>query len=183
MADTATGLGTGLGTGLDTGLDKGGLDKRTLRNAFGRFATGVTVITTVDRAGVPVGLTANSFSSLSLDPALVLWSIDKGSSCIDAFKEAEGFVIHVLADDQADLSKRFARLATEERVQGLDFKLNKRGIPVLEGSCARFECRTAATHEGGDHLILVGEVEALETSDRDPLLFWGGQYRALAPAG
>lgn len=166
-----------------TDIDKAGLDKRTLRNAFGRFATGVTVITTVDRAGVPVGLTANSFSSLSLDPAMVLWSIDKGSSCIDAFKEADGFVVHVLANDQTDLSNRFATLANEERLQGLSFRLNTRGLPVLEGSCARFECRTAAIHEGGDHLILVGAVEALETSDREPLLFWGGQYRTLEPGG
>ena len=155
------------------------IDKRTLRNALGRFATGVTVITTVDSTGVPVGLTANSFSSLSLDPPLVLWSIDKGSSCLDAFRNAEGFVVHVLADSQANLSSRFATLANEERLQGLDHKRNKRGLPILEGSCARFECRTAAIHEGGDHLILVGEVEAMETSDRDPLVFWGGRYRAL----
>lgn len=154
-------------------------DKRALRNAFGRFATGVTVITTADGSGAPVGLTVNSFSSLSLDPPLVLWSIDKSSSCRAVFEQAEGFVIHVLADGQEDLSRHFAS-AAGDRFASLDYGVNNRGYPLLEDSCARFQCRTAAVHEGGDHLILVGEVEAFDQSNRPPLLFWGGRYHHVA---
>ncbi|RMF08506.1 MAG: flavin reductase [Alphaproteobacteria bacterium] len=157
------------------------IDQRALRDAFGRFATGVTVVTTVDGAGAPVGLTVNSFSSLSLTPPLVLWSLDKASSCCPAFEACDGFVVHVLADDQEPLSRLFAS-AVKDRFAGLDYQRNDRGFPLLPGTCARFQCRTAAVHEGGDHLILVGEVEAFDHTDRPPLLFWGGRYRHVAPA-
>jgi 3-hydroxy-9,10-secoandrosta-1,3,5(10)-triene-9,17-dione monooxygenase reductase component len=156
-------------------------DPRELRNAFGRFATGVTVITTTDGEGAPVGLTANSFSSLSLTPPLVLWSIGKESSRRAAFENSEGFVIHILADDQEALSSHFASSTTDDRFASLSYGRNGRGFPLFDDACARLECRTVAIHEGGDHLILVGEVEALEQSDRPPLLFWGGRYHHVTP--
>lgn len=154
-------------------------DPRALRNAFGRFATGVTVITTVDETGTPAGLTANSFSSLSLSPPLVLWSIGKASSSRAAFEQADGFVIHVLADHQEHLSRHFSA-AIDDRFADVDHRRNDRGLPVIEDCCARFECRTVAVHEGGDHLILVGEVEAFEQATHAPLLFWGGRYHHVA---
>lgn len=154
-------------------------DPRTLRNAFGRFATGVTIITTLGPDGKPVGMTANSFSSLSLSPPLVLWNIDKGSTNRDAFETAPGFVIHVLADHQEHMSRHFAA-PVEDRFAKVDYRCNDRGLPVLSDCCACFECRTVTIHDGGDHLILIGEVEAFEQSDRSPLLFWGGRYHHVA---
>lgn len=162
--------------------DAAPFDKLALRNALGRFATGVTIVTTSGRDGRPVGLTANSFSSLSLDPPLVLWSIDKGSSCLKAFEKADGFVVHVLSTAQETLSTRFAALPLEDRFTDLDYGLNDRGLPLLDGACARFECRTDAIHEGGDHLILVGAVEAMDVAETEPLVFWSGQYRGLNSA-
>jgi 3-hydroxy-9,10-secoandrosta-1,3,5(10)-triene-9,17-dione monooxygenase reductase component len=131
---------------------------RQFRNALGSFATGVTIITTCAPDGADVGVTANSFNSVSLDPPMILWSLGKNSTSLDAFMAAEHFAVHVLAMDQESLSGRFAKSNTD-KFAGLTVDRGRAGIPLLPGCAARFQCRTAYRHEGGDHIILVGEVE------------------------
>lgn len=147
-----------------------------LRSAFGHYATGVTIVTTRGPGGEPVGMTANSFSSLSLDPPLVLWSIARTSSNYEAFRAANCFAVHVLHAGQGELARVFAtrnidRFACVATTPGAS------GAPLLPDFHARFECATHAQHEGGDHLIIVGRV--LETEERAgaPLLFYRGRFR------
>lgn len=151
------------------------LDPRALRTAFGAFATGVTVVTTRTPAGVDAGLTANSFSSVSLDPPMVLWSLGKTSSNIEAFRAASHFAVHVLSAAQEALSARFGSKGAD-RFAGLPVSRAAGGVPLLDGCAARFVCRTAHQYEGGDHVIFVGEVLALEHAATPPLVFHGGRY-------
>ena len=153
-------------------------DPRAFRNALGQFGTGVTVITCDSEMG-PLGITANSFASLSLDPALVLWSPGKFSKRYPAFCQAQNYAIHVLAGDQLILGGSFAK-------DGLDFSVadwerSAEGVPVLKGCLARFECRKVAEHDGGDHAIIVGEVLRVQTSPGAPLIFAQGQYGGFKP--
>ncbi|HEX4378009.1 MAG TPA: flavin reductase [Steroidobacteraceae bacterium] len=151
------------------------LDTREFRSALGAFATGVTLVTTRRRNGEPVGLTANSFNSVSLEPPLVLWSLARSSSNLDAFSEAEYWAVHILASDQESLSSRFgARRA--DKFSGLTVENGMGGVPLLPGCTARFQCRTAFQYDGGDHIIFVGEVLAFDRTDSPPLLFHGGSY-------
>ena len=154
------------------------IDGKHFRQALGTFATGVTIVTTVDAAGHHVGMTANSFNSVSLDPPMVLWSIARSSTNFTAFVEADGFAVHVLAADQEDLATRFSQRGID-RFSGLQLEHGTDGIPLLKGCAARFRCRTAFRHEGGDHVILVGEVLELDLCDCEPLIFKGGRF-ALA---
>lgn len=151
---------------------------RRFRSALGAFATGVTIVTTRDTDGRDIGLTANSFNSVSLDPPMVLWSLAKSALSLPAFLAAPHFAVHVLAADQEDLSLRFATRGSD-KFAGLDVERGASQVPLLRGCSARFQCRTAFRHEGGDHVIFVGAVEAFEHSDRQPLVFHGGRY-ALA---
>ncbi len=144
-----------------------------LRAALGRYATGVTVVTTTGDRG-PVGITANSFTSVSLDPPLVLWCPARNSARFSAFAAARHFAIHVLAADQLDLCRRFARAGGD--FAGLDIGATPEGLPLLPGCLARFDCSAEAAHEGGDHAILVGRVLRVAMRDGEPLLFWGGRY-------
>lgn len=153
-------------------------DARRFRNALGAFATGVTIVTSRDAAGRDVGLTANSFNSVSLEPPLVLWSLSKSARSLPAFLAANRFAVHVLAADQEELSLRFAA-RQPDKFAGLDLERGPGELPMLRGCSARFLCRTAFRHEGGDHVIFVGEVESFDHTDRPPLLFHGGRY-ALA---
>ncbi len=153
-------------------------DTRLLRDAFGAFATGVTIITTVDSAGQNVGLTANSFNSVSLDPPMVLWSLAKTSMSLSAFKDAEYFAVHVLGADQEPLSNLFATRGAD-KFAGIQLEHGLGGTPLLPGCSARFQCRTAFAYDGGDHEIFVGEVLDFEDFKRTPLVFQGGKY-ALA---
>lgn len=157
-------------------------DPRELRNALGRFATGVTIVTTRDAAGAPVGVTANSYNSVSLDPPLVLWSLARTSRSFDAFCAADHFAIHVLTGDQEDLAIRFASRG-EDKFGGLALDEGVGGAPLL-GQCAtRLQCRTVARHDGGDHLIFIGQVERFDHCDGEPLLFHQGRFgRIAAPA-
>jgi 3-hydroxy-9,10-secoandrosta-1,3,5(10)-triene-9,17-dione monooxygenase reductase component len=151
------------------------IEPKALRTALGAFATGVTIVTTRDAGGSDVGLTANSFSSVSLNPPMVLWSLAKTSSSIEAFRNAGHFAVHILSADQDNLSGRFASKGIDKFA---DVKL-ERGpgeVPLLGGCTARFECRTAFQYEGGDHVIFVGEVVNLTHSQRPPLIFHGGRY-------
>ncbi len=154
------------------------IDVRAFRNALGSFTTGVTVVTTRDKAGHDVGLTANSFNSVSLDPPLVLWSLAKSSNSLPAFMEAEHFGVHVLAADQEPLSNLFAKRGAD-KFGALDVRRGHGGIPLLDGCAARFECRTAYRYAGGDHEIFVGEVVLFEHFGRAPLVYHNGRY-ALA---
>jgi 3-hydroxy-9,10-secoandrosta-1,3,5(10)-triene-9,17-dione monooxygenase reductase component len=151
---------------------------RRFRSALGAFATGVTIVTTRDAEGRDVGLTANSFNSVSLTPPMVLWSLAKNARSLPAFVAATHFAVHVLAADQEELSLRFAARGSN-KFAGLDLERGPAQVPLLRGCSARFQCRTAFRHEGGDHLIFVGAVESFDQSDRPPLIFHGGRY-ALA---
>lgn len=155
------------------------LDGRELRNALGRFATGVCLITTVNEEGEPLALTANSFSSVSLDPPLVLWSLQNNSDVYHIYSGAPRYAINVLSDGQQELSNRYARKGDHGLEEG-HFRLGESGVPIIEGALLSLECTLEASHPGGDHIILVGRVEGVHLSEGDPLLFYGGAYRALA---
>jgi flavin reductase (DIM6/NTAB) family NADH-FMN oxidoreductase RutF len=151
-------------------------DQRDLRRALGQFATGVTVITTCAEDGHRVGVTANSFTSLSLDPPLVLWCLSKVAPSRSAFEEASHFAVNVLAASQHYLSRQFATPA-EDKFSGVNFEEGPGGVPVIDGALAHFVCRNVRQLDGGDHLILIGEVERFSASDGEPLVFHSGAYR------
>ena len=150
-------------------------DASGFRQALGSFATGVTIITTRDAAGAPVGLTVNSFNSVSLNPPLVLWSLAETSNSLSIFRAATHWAVHVLATDQEALSGRFARKG-EDKFAGADVEAGLGETPLLRGCSARFQCRTAFQYRGGDHVIFVGEVLAFDRADVAPLVFHGGRY-------
>ncbi|MDH4108423.1 MAG: flavin reductase family protein [Gammaproteobacteria bacterium] len=154
-------------------------DPKKFRRSLGRFATGVTVATCTGADGEPFGLTVNSFSSVSLEPPLVLWNIAKVSRSLEAFLEASHFGVNVLARDQRDLAAHFARSATG-LFEGISFHRTGHGVPLLDSSLAWFECRSYQRHDCGDHYILVGEVIAYDAADGDPLLFYRGDYAVLS---
>jgi flavin reductase (DIM6/NTAB) family NADH-FMN oxidoreductase RutF len=162
----------------DGGLYKAGIvpdaaNARVFRDALGRFATGVTVVTIAGPEG-PMGFTANSFSSLSLDPALVLWSPAKASARYPYFAAAPHYAIHILGQHQSDLPARFSRGGPG--FDAIDWHLNTEGVPVLPGALARFDCAQHATHDGGDHLIIVGQVLRLALEEGEPLVFANGRF-------
>jgi flavin reductase (DIM6/NTAB) family NADH-FMN oxidoreductase RutF len=146
---------------------------RAFRTALGRYATGVTVVTAQAASG-PVGMTANSFTAVSLDPPLVLWCPARRSARFAALTGAAHFAIHVLAHDQLDLGLHFAR--TGDDFSPFATERTPEGAPALGGVLARFDCTAHAHHEGGDHAILVGRVIRATFRDGAPLLFWGGLY-------
>lgn len=151
------------------------IDPREFRRALGNFATGVTIITTRAEDGTAVGLTCSSFNSVSLNPPLVLWSLENNSASLPVFRSVPNWAVHVLASDQEPLSGRFARRG-EDKFRGLELEEGIGGVPLLTGCTARFQCRTAFQYDGGDHIIFVGEVVAFDSSDRAPLVFHGGKY-------
>jgi flavin reductase (DIM6/NTAB) family NADH-FMN oxidoreductase RutF len=156
--------------------------ERDLRHALGAYATGVVIVGTCDEAGRPVGVTINSFASLSLEPPLILWSLNAQSPSRKCFDAAPYFSISVLSADQVALSRRFAT-RTAQKFQDVAIRSGLGGIPLFEGSSAIFQCRRVAQHAGGDHLIYVGQVEAHETfPQRAPLIFHRGHYRSLGTA-
>ncbi|WP_448501307.1 flavin reductase family protein [Sphingomonas sp.] len=158
---------------------RAGSDQRTLRDALGCFATGVTVVTTRTVDGTPVGLTANSFTSVSLDPPLLLVCIAKSASSLSAFEQARHFAVNVLHIGQQPVSGRFARRG-EDRFAGTDVETWDSGVPILSHSLASFECAHEAAHDAGDHVILIGRVERVRFEPRrDPLLYFRGRYRRL----
>lgn len=154
-------------------------DPREYRNALGSFATGVTIVTTRDGGGLPVGVTANSYNSVSLDPPLVLWSLARTSRSFDAFHGADHFAIHVLTGDQEDLAIRFASRG-EDKFAGLDLGDGLGGVPLLGHCATRLQCRTVARHDGGDHVIFIGQVERFDRCGGEPLLFHQGRFGRIA---
>lgn len=158
------------------------MDPKQLRNALGSFATGVTIITTREAQGGYIGVTANSFNSLSLDPPLVLWSIGKNAFSFSAFTESKHFAVHVLAADQQALSDRFARPSTE-KFDGVEFEHGLGDVPLFPGCAAVFECTTEQYVDGGDHVIMIGRVERFSVDATAlPLMFFRGRY-AIPEAG
>ena len=156
-----------------------GSDSRTLRDALGCFATGVTVVTTVDEGGVPVGLTVNSFTSVSLEPPLILFCLARSSSAVGVFEKAGRFGVNVLHIGQQPTSDRFAKRSAD-RFSATDCETWSLGVPMIRGSLASIECQTHAIHDGGDHLIMIGRVvRAAFEPMRDPLLYFRGRYRRL----
>jgi len=155
-------------------------DAREFRSALGQFPTGVTVITAVDKKGEPIGCTASSFNSVSMDPALILWSVDKGAFSADIFANAEYFAVNVLSEAQVSTSNRFAGRG-EDKFKEVSYAKGLGDTPLLEGCCARFECKTWSVNEGGDHLIIVGEVLKYHYNNSlTPLVFSRGSYAITA---
>ena len=152
---------------------------RLLRDAFERFATGVTVVTAMSEDG-PVGITANSFSSVSLEPPMVLWSPNKDSRRFKYFDQAEHYAIHVLAAEQESLCWGFAKDAFA--FKEIPHTVNADGVPVIENALARFDCKQSKKFDAGDHLIILGEVLRAEMRDGDPLAFFGGKNAKVTPA-
>ena len=156
-----------------------GSDARTLRDALGCFGTGITVVTTLDPEGAPIGLTANSFTAVSLDPPLILFCLNRSSATLPVFEKAGRFAVNVLHIGQQPTSIAFAKRGAD-RFAGLEWETWESGVPILTGSLASFECDTHAVHDGGDHVVFIGRVRraAFEPS-RDPLLYFRGKYRRL----
>jgi len=153
-------------------------DSLRMRRALGTFATGVTIVTTLDTGGQRLGVTANSFNSLSLDPPMVLWSLARNAYSLPVFSAATRFVVHILAADQGRISERFAARGLD-KFAGLEHDLSPEGLPLLRNCLARFDCRKAHTYEGGDHLILVGQVERFDYAEGMPLVYHAGRYAQL----
>lgn len=150
-------------------------DSHAFRNALGQFATGVTIVTTLDAKQNPVGVTASSFNSVSLDPPLILWSLAKTAKSLPAYQTSGGFNVHVLASHQSDLSNQFAR-QSDDKFEGVDWTPCDKDFPLLPEYAALFRCKTHFQYEGGDHIIFVGEVIDYQKHDFPVLVFHGGRY-------
>ena len=148
------------------------------RNALGGFATGITVITTLGKNGQKVGMTANSFNSVSLTPPLILWSIGKNTNCFEDFIAADAFAVHVLAEDQQDLSNLFATTGID-RFADLECNEGLSGVPILPHYSVCFQCKMAKQYDGGDHIIMTGEVVQFDDNGLQPLVFYRGNYHNL----
>ncbi len=154
------------------------IDRNELRRVMGHFATGVTVITTRSADGKPYGLTANAFTSVSLDPPLLLVCVDKKAESYPYFEQSKVFTVNILADDQESVSRRFA-VSGGPKFEGISYRMGANGAPIIDGALAYIECTLHAAYAGGDHTIYLGEIQQAETIDRKPLLFFRGGYRAL----
>ncbi len=154
---------------------------REFREALGMFATGVTIVTALASDGSRVGLTANSFNSVSLSPPLVLWSLSRHASTMSAFEQGSHYAINILAAEQHEIAARFASKA-HDRFAGVAFRVGRQGAPILEGAAAVFECFNRSRYEEGDHVIFVGEVEHCDRREgATPLIFHGGRYFTELP--
>lgn len=156
------------------------LDPRAFRRALGNFATGVTIVTARSPSGEQVGVTANSFNSVSLDPPLILWSIDKRSASHAVFSAASHFAVNVLAADQIELSNHFAR-PQADKFAGVACETGQGDTPLFAGCAARFQCERFLEVDGGDHWILIGKVVAFDDFGRSPLLYHQGAYSMVLP--
>jgi flavin reductase (DIM6/NTAB) family NADH-FMN oxidoreductase RutF len=156
------------------------IERNELRRVMGHFATGVTIITTRSVAGELHGLTANAFTSLSLEPPLLLVCVDKKAESYPAFEESKVFTVNILAEDQEALSRRFAVSGGgSKKFEGVAYHLGANGAPIIEETVAYIECSLHAAYDGGDHTIYLGEIQQAEITEGKPLLFFRGGYRAL----
>jgi flavin reductase (DIM6/NTAB) family NADH-FMN oxidoreductase RutF len=154
--------------------------ERQFRDALAQFATGVTVISAPGPAGSYVGFTANSFNSVSLDPPLIVWSLNSQAANLAEFRSADRYAINVLAHDQIELARRFSR-PHANRFAGVPFRLGAAGAPLIEGCIAWFECRHHAQHSAGDHVLFIGDVETCERKSGIGLVFHHGRYGTTHP--
>src|SRR5215472_10575414 len=160
--------------------DQSRIDPRDFRNALGTYATGVTIITAAGADGKPVGITCNSFASVSLNPPLVLWSLVLYSSSLSTFQNASHFAVNVLGVSQQTLANKFAK-SSDDKFNGVDWTPGLGGAPLLAESVANFQCRSVNRYYGGDHVIFLGAVEAYSYSRNEPLLFAQGGYGKFVP--
>lgn len=158
--------------------DSQNMNNRALRDALGCFATGVGVITTATPGGHKMGLTVNSFSSLSLDPPLILWSLSLASGLSDHFVKGCPFVINFLHDGQSDLALKFAT-ALEDRFKSIELRDGQGGAPIFLDNAGYLECITEAVYPGGDHAIIIGRVTGFEAGTKPPLIFHQGKFKSL----
>ena len=159
----------------------GPFDPMAFRAALGQFPTGVCVVTARARDGTDLGMTMSSFNALSLDPPLVLFSIDRRARGLTLWRGARAYAVNVLAENQRDLSDRFARPGTN-KWEGVDFARGIAGAPLLPGAAACFQCRPECQHDGGDHVLFLARVIAFRrAAERMPLIFCKGRYGNLDP--
>ena len=149
------------------------MNNKNLRNVLSKFATGVTVVSTIDNDGKPVGMTANSFTSVSLDPPLVLWNIGINQPSYDAFLKAKGYSVNILSKDQKNICDLFSS-SIDDKFNDIDYTLSENGFPIIQESLAWFDCIKWNNYPGGDHQILVGEIKNFYANENDPLIFWNG---------
>ncbi len=154
------------------------VDPSIYRRTCAQFATGVTVVTTLDSHGRPHGMTLNSFASVSLDPPLVLVSIDLRNAILGHFLSSPWFAVNILAEQQEDLSRRFSS-PSENRFLDVDWRAGVSGVPLLDGVLAQLECSVIRTFESGDHAVLIGEVRGARHGEGKPLVFFDSGYRSL----
>ena len=155
-------------------------DPRDLRSALGTFATGVTIVTITAQDGTPVGLTCNSFNSVSLSPPLVLWSLSLRSPNLSNFLQAPYFAVNILAADQVALARRFAQ-SISNKFEGVGHQAGLGGVPLIENAAAQLQCRNETRYYSGDHVIFVGHVLRYAWTERPPLLFCRGRYTTPGP--
>jgi flavin reductase (DIM6/NTAB) family NADH-FMN oxidoreductase RutF len=166
---------------IEASAAEASIDARAFRDALGCFATGVTVITTAGAKGEPIGITANSFSSVSLDPPLILFSLGRYAYSLKSFLSTHHFAVNILHEGQEEISNRFAR-ASSDKWAGIEFETWESGCPILSDALASFECHIRHTYHGGDHVILVGEVIRMRANcGARPLLFLRGRYGGFEP--
>lgn len=146
-------------------------DKDLFKQIMGSYPTGVTIVTTTDHEGKPFGLTVNSFASVSLDPLLVLWCIDRKSTSLEAFQQSKGFAVHVLSEDQKELCWAFAG-KDPDRFSTVTWSISDNNLPILSGSLGVLECKTVQQIEAGDHIIFIGEILHIEKEDKEPMLYF-----------
>lgn len=157
-------------------------NQREFRDTLAQFVTGVTVITTRDTSGSPAGITANSFNSVSLDPPLILWSIGRDANSLAAFESATHFAVHILSEDQVDLSTRFATVGAD-KFTGLKTQAGLGDVPLIDHAVARLECSVFERVPAGDHIIYIGKVERLQLDrTKSPLVYHSGDYAKLQSA-
>ena len=154
------------------------VDPAAFRQACGKFATGITIVTVIGPDGLPHGMTVNSFTSVSLEPPLVLVCIDRKATILPKLQSARDFGINVLAEDQQDLSTQFARRGLD-RFDAVPWSAGELGVPLIDGALAHYECSVASLTEGGDHLIFIGEVQRLQCFAGRPLLYYESGYATL----
>ena len=154
-------------------------DQTEFRHALGKFATGITVVTTHGRDQQAVGITVNSFTSVSLDPPLVLWCLDLGANTYEDFANCKDFAIHVLHEEQENVSRIFAE-NDSDKFSSLEWHQGELGSPVLTDCSVCLQCSTYEIYPGGDHIIILGRVEIIESfKNTQPLIYHGGTYRCL----
>ena len=161
-------------------MDNVQIDPMKFRRALGNFATGVTIMTAQNAEGEKVGVTANSFNSVSLDPALILWSIDKNSSSFHVFEQATHFAVNILSGSQIELSNKFSR-RNIDKYEGTSYREGAGTAPILDNCSAVFECERHQILEGGDHWIIVGKVVNFHDEGRSPLVYHQGAYSGVTP--